>query len=267
MDARLTSSGFWSPEGQKMADCDVVFLGDSMFRRLSAHMPARVGRLVPGICLLAGRRIAEVSDYLDATVSKQTKLVVLMFGTNDIDVSAYLPHMLERYEELLAEISHRSPQCQIFICGLVHRAVTLQRDAHDERFHSERFVQDFNVVITKFNAHLKQLCAENASLHYLSLSEGSEDKCKLLANDGLHFNYRGISITAQSIVNQIELFTSTPNSTFSFHPTSHLTSLPPLDDQSHFPELGLPKRKPGTISPYTPELFPNVLLKSIPPQM
>jgi hypothetical protein len=118
-------------------------------------------------------------------------------------------------------------------------------------------------VITKFNAQLKQLCAENASLHYLLLSEGfnSNDKCKLLANDGLHFNYRGISITAQSIVNQIEVFTSTPNSTFSFHPTSHWTSLPPLDDQSHFPELGLPRRKPGTISPYTPQFISKCSVK------
>ena len=46
--------GAWCPVGQKMSDCEVMFLGDLMFQYMAEQIPAQVQSIVPGIYFRSG---------------------------------------------------------------------------------------------------------------------------------------------------------------------------------------------------------------------
>ena len=49
--------GAWCPVGQKMSDCEVMFLGDSMFRYMAEQIPAQVHSFVPGVYFRSGAKV------------------------------------------------------------------------------------------------------------------------------------------------------------------------------------------------------------------
>ena len=49
--------GVWCPGSCELEDCEVLFIGDSLFRYLNAHIPDRIVGLVPGVRFLPGLKL------------------------------------------------------------------------------------------------------------------------------------------------------------------------------------------------------------------
>ena len=69
-----SSEGAWSPVGQRIDDSEILFIGDSIFRYLSGHIPNEINGLVPGVCFLSGAQVDTILSTCAQYVSQKTRL-------------------------------------------------------------------------------------------------------------------------------------------------------------------------------------------------
>ncbi len=69
-----------------MSECEVLFLGDSMFRYLSEHLSEQVSDFVPGVYFRSGAKVEDLFGDQNAQelISKKTRACVIHIGTNDL---------------------------------------------------------------------------------------------------------------------------------------------------------------------------------------
>ena len=144
-----TKEGVWCPSGRSADECDILFVGDSIFRHLSKHIPDTICDLVPGVCFYAGRTVSTLFGNFCQYVSQKTKILVLHVGTNDVSNcrNGTPGNLLSDFETLLANIKERSPQCQIFISSILPRARSLVADRYSPYARSA-YVGKLNSIIS-----------------------------------------------------------------------------------------------------------------------
>ena len=167
----LSREGVWSPDKRSLDDCGVLFIGDSIFRHLSNHIPPGLLNSVPGVGFYSGRKISTLFANFGKYVSHKTHTCVLHVGTNDINsLDTRTPELLIQYETVVAEILKRSPKCQIFASSVLPRAIN-HRCGRDNPCTRSQYVYKINEIICEFNDRLQDLCSRNANLHFLCHNE------------------------------------------------------------------------------------------------
>ena len=80
----FSKQGLWYPSGERLENCDVLFVGDSIFRYLSEQLPPKIGLLVSGVKFVSGATVHTVTEECLALVSRQVKVCVIHVGTNEV---------------------------------------------------------------------------------------------------------------------------------------------------------------------------------------
>ena len=225
--------GAWCPPGHEMSDCEVVFLGDSLFRYLSQHIPLKVSDLKPAVYFRSG---AKVEDLRGGSawdmISQKTRMCVVHVGTNDLkNPSVSVFDVLAHLKLVLADLHKQNPELEIFISSVLPRGLNL-RDEHTSFSIMTQRLEQLNFRISKFNQLLMELTQTLSHLHFVNNDAkfwlaGQGVQTHLLAKDGLHLSPRGVSTLAKTLVSEIEAFqlpARVPQS-LSPEPESHVSSL------------------------------------------
>ena len=270
--------GAWCPVGQKMSDCEVMFLGDSMFRYMAEQIPAQVHGFVPGVYFRSGAKVEDLCEAHHEYVSQKTQACVIHFGTNNLkQTSVSVTEVLDLYRDVLAAAREESPECEIFISTVIPRSINKwDNDAHV----MAQKIGELNDNISKFNKLLRSLCTSESHLHFVSHDEffsvDNSVQTQLLARDGLHLSKSGVSVVAKTLLNHLEAFQFPTNkvevsqlpanqSVVEDQQNSCVGDLDnaPLGSEdslgSDFPPLSPPARVGSTASPYLP-LYPSLVV-------
>ena len=206
--------GVWCAAGERLDQCDVLFWGDSIFRYLHDHIPDRIGSLVPAVRYQSGAKVASLTEECETLLSHQLKVCIIHVGTNNLKMQEdRTPEILAEYEDLVALVKRRSPNCEIVLSSVLPRSI----DRHDvEHTHLEksRMISKVNNRISKFNSLLRDFCSSQKCLHFICHDEefwpfGQERvSSQLLALDGQHLSKKGISVLAKKLICQVETFQS-----------------------------------------------------------
>ena len=81
----FSKQGLWYPSGERLENCDVLFVGDSIFRYLSEQLPPKIGLLVPGVKFVSGATGDTFTEKCLALVSHQVIVCVIHVGTNEVN--------------------------------------------------------------------------------------------------------------------------------------------------------------------------------------
>ena len=274
------SEGAWCPVGQKMNDCEIMFLGDSMFRYMAEQIPAQVQSFVPGVYFRSGAKVEDLYEAHHEFVSQKTRACVIHFGTNNLKHPRIsVTKVFDLYKDVLAAVREESPECEIFISAVIPRGIN--KWVGDAPYVMAQKIGQLNNKISKFNKLLGSLCTSESHLHFVShdefVSVDNSVQTQLLARDGLHLSKSGVSVVAKTLLNHLEAFQFPPNkvevsqlpadnqSVVEDQQNSYVGDLDhaPLGSEdtlgSDFPPLSPPARVGSTASPYSP-LYPSLVV-------
>ncbi|KAH8029663.1 hypothetical protein HPB51_002220 [Rhipicephalus microplus] len=171
-----------------------AIVGDSQLKYLhqhfdpaSPHSPAFICQ--PGAC------IGDIGELLDF-VPKGTSNLILHIGTNDL-ANTDAPTAFNRYVALLDRIRHERPDIPMVFATLVLPRAPNQR----LRRHNWRAVRRFNFEAREFNLRLLSLCHEREGIFYVNHRIDALPPWTVLAADGLHPSFAGVSLLAWNIYN------------------------------------------------------------------
>ncbi|KAH8010012.1 hypothetical protein HPB51_024362 [Rhipicephalus microplus] len=171
-----------------------AIVGDSQLKYLHQHFdPAsphsRAFICQPGAC------IGDIGELLDF-VPKGTSNLILHIGTNDL-ANTDAPTAFNRYVALLDRIRHEKPDIPTVFATLVLPRAPNQR----LRRHNWRAVRWFNFEAREFNLRLLSLCHEREGVFYVNHRIDALPPWTVLAADGLHPSFAGVSLLAWNIYN------------------------------------------------------------------
>ena len=119
--------GVWCAAGEQLDKCDVLFWGDSMFRYLHDHIPDRIGSLVPAVQYLSGAKVASLIEECETFLSHHLKVCIIHVGTNNLkmqeDRTPEILEILAEYEDMVALVKRRSPNCKIVLSSVLPRYI------------------------------------------------------------------------------------------------------------------------------------------------
>ena len=251
--------GVWCPAGERLDKCDALFLGDSIFRYLHHHIPDNIGSLVPAVRYLSGAKVATLTEECETLLSHHLKVCVIHVGTNNVKTQTdRTPEILAEYEDLVALVKRRSPNCEIVLSSVLPRYID-RRDKEHTHVEKSRKISEDNSQISELNSLLRDFCSSQKCLHFVCHDEefwplGQETVSpQLLALDGLHLSKKGISVLAQKLICQVEAFQSLAQSSEQASDYQPAVSATTLCYEEDFPILPPPVREPGKDSPYCPD--------------
>jgi len=169
----------------------VVFAGDSLTAR------CQWGELLDNDSILNrgidGDTVEGLYDRIDEIISHDPAKLFVMIGSNDIDFGLDTDKSLEYYELILAEVSSKLPDCEIYIESLIPE--------------SRKSVED-NLVYIEYNSLLEEIC-EKYGCTYIDLfddyldADGVPD-ADLFADDGNHLNGAGYEVWIEKVRGLVE---------------------------------------------------------------
>ncbi|KAH8034319.1 hypothetical protein HPB51_022902 [Rhipicephalus microplus] len=169
-------------------------VGDSQLKYLhqhfnpaSPHSPAFICQ--PGAC------IGDIGELLDF-VPKGTSNLILNIGTNDL-ANTDAPTAFNLYVALFDRIRYERPDIPMVFATLVLPRAPNQR----LRRHNWRAVRRFNFEAREFNLRLLSLCHEREGVFYVNHRIDALPPWTVLAADGLHPSFAGMSLLAWNIYN------------------------------------------------------------------
>ncbi|KAH9362678.1 hypothetical protein HPB48_001225 [Haemaphysalis longicornis] len=177
---------------QHAPTCAVV--GDSQTKHLHTHFdPSSPDS--PAFISQPGARIDDVGGLLDF-VPRGVSLLVLHVDTNDIARTS-AETAIQRYRTLLHHIKAERPDI-----GTIFVSLVLPRGPN-ERLHQPnlRRVGIINQEAHTFNCRLVDLCNEMAGVFYLDHAMQHFSPRMVLAADGLHPNFTGVSLLSWNLYN------------------------------------------------------------------
>ena len=165
----------------KTSEGPITILGDSMIKMIKPSKLSRsIGEKV-NIKTFPGATINDMNHYIQPTMKKQPKLVILHVGTNDIQ--------RKEPDEIVAEMKSL---CQ----GIVSQS--LSRIAISEVIKRQDPV--INIKIDKTNSLLAKLCGK---FKWQFIRHTNIDASKLNAS-GLHLNSQGTAMLAKNLIESLK---------------------------------------------------------------
>ncbi len=162
---------------------DIIFLGNSitdggnfeeLFKREDVKNRGIRSDIIPG-----------VQKRLEQVVKGHPKKIFLLIGINDVSHGHSVDKLTERYETLVNEILHRSPETQLYLQSIM----PINND-----YGVYRNLKGKENTIVEFNKRIKEI-AEKNDLAYIDLWPFLADKNgklnKKYTNDGLHLTGPG----------------------------------------------------------------------------
>lgn len=162
---------------------DIIFLGNSitdggnfeeLFKREDVKNRGIRSDIIPG-----------VQKRLEQVVKGHPKKIFLLIGINDVSHGHSVDKLAERYETLVNEIRHRSPETQLYLQSIM----PINND-----YGVYRNLKGKENTIVEFNKRIKEI-AEKNDLEYIDLWPFLADKNgklnKKYTNDGLHLTGPG----------------------------------------------------------------------------
>ena len=162
---------------------DIIFLGNSitdggnfeeLFKREDVKNRGIRSDIIPG-----------VQKRLEQVVKGHPKKIFLLIGINDVSHGHSVDKLAERYETLVNEIRHRSPETQLYLQSIM----PINND-----YGVYRNLKGKENTIVEFNKRIKEI-AEKNDLKYIDLWPFLADKNgklnKKYTNDGLHLTGPG----------------------------------------------------------------------------
>lgn len=162
---------------------DIIFLGNSitdggnfeeLFKREDVKNRGIRSDIIPG-----------VQKRLEQVVKGHPKKIFLLIGINDVSHGHSVDKLAERYETLVNEIRHRSPETQLYLQSIM----PINND-----YGVYRNLKGKENTIIEFNKRIKEI-AEKNDLKYIDLWPFLADKNgklnKKYTNDGLHLTGPG----------------------------------------------------------------------------
>lgn len=130
------------------------------------------------------------TSVIDIAPSK----VVLMIGTNDVNVGSELPDIVDNYKEIIRQIRTALPDCEIYCMSVIPLGEEI-KDTVD--------IYENNLTILSLNVEIKAICDADNSLTYFDLHSLVKDENGLLdveyTDDGLHLNDAGFAVWSELI--------------------------------------------------------------------
>ena len=161
----------------KTTEGPITILGDSMIKMIKPHKLSRsIGEKI-NIKTFPGATINDMTHYIQPTMKKQPKLVVLHVGTNDVQQ--------KEPEGIVAEMKSL---CQ----GIVSQS--LSKIAISEII--KRQDPAINIKIDRINSLLAKLCSK---YKWQFIQHTNVDASKLNAS-GLHLNSQGTAMLAKNFI-------------------------------------------------------------------
>lgn len=149
----------------------------------------------PAFITLPGANICDVVNLLDFVPRGVTELI-LHVGTNDV-ASTSNQVARERYSQLLDHIQRERPDIQaIFLTLLLPRAPNRRQNSQNWRT-----AEQFNRDAYAFNCFLVDLCRDRVNVFFLDHCLDHFHPTMVLAADGLHPNFAGVSIMSWNLYN------------------------------------------------------------------
>lgn len=162
---------------------DIIFLGNSitdggnfeeLFKREDVKNRGIRSDIIPG-----------VQKRLEQIVKGHPKKIFLLIGINDVSHGHSVDKLAERYETLVNEILHRSPETQLYLQSIM----PINND-----YGVYKNLKGKENTIVEFNKRIKEI-AEKNHLKYIDLWPFLADKNgklnKKYTNDGLHLTGPG----------------------------------------------------------------------------
>lgn len=170
----------------------MTVVGDSQTKHIHQYFDPALAD-TPAFVSQCGALITDVPALLDF-VPRNTTRIVLHVGTNDLlRVSAQ--KAFDSYCKVINHIAKERPEVT-----LIYATLILPRTRNRRRWHpSETFVRCFNREACYFNALLKNLCRRSRLVSFLDHGFEWLPSHRVLAADGLHPNFEGVSLMASHI--------------------------------------------------------------------
>ncbi|KAH7983392.1 hypothetical protein HPB52_011595 [Rhipicephalus sanguineus] len=134
--------------------------------------------------------ISDVPALLDF-VPRTTLTIVLHVGTNDI-VRVSAQKAFQNYCQLVNEIAKMRPEITRIYASLILPRTTNRR----QRYSNAAFIRCFNEEAWYFNELVKKSCAHSRLAYFLDHGFKWLPPHRVLAADGLHPNFEGVSLMA-----------------------------------------------------------------------
>jgi len=193
--------GFWVPQGCREEAVQILYIGDSMFRWMSEMVPARVCGKVPGVVFQSGKKVDEVFPFVEASLG-HSEVVVLHVGANDIKSGRSVYTCLANFKKLVTQVENLSPHIKIVISAVVLRAANQHQNCYFQE-KDPSYISGLNQKISELNHCLKLFCNANPHLEFIDHARNQNICREFLAQDGLHFSRKGVSMAAQNIYNTL----------------------------------------------------------------
>ncbi|KAH7935153.1 hypothetical protein HPB52_004563 [Rhipicephalus sanguineus] len=177
---------------QQTPTCAV--LGDSQTRHLHTHFdPSSPDS--PAFISQPGAQIDDIAGLLDF-VPRGTSFLILHIGTNDLArTSADIA--IEKYAKLLDYIRSERPDI-----GSIFATLVLPRGLNERlRRPNWRQVHHINKQAHRFNCRLVNLCKSRRNVFFIDHAIHHFPPRMVLAADGLHPNFAGVSLLCWNIYN------------------------------------------------------------------
>ncbi|KAH8009886.1 hypothetical protein HPB51_021684 [Rhipicephalus microplus] len=172
----------------------IAIIGDSQLKYLHQHFDPASSHSPAFICQ-HGACIGDIGELLDF-IPKGTSNLILHIGTNDL-ANTHAPTAFDRYVALLDGIRHERPDIPVVFATLVLPRAPNQR----LRRHNWRAVRRFNFEARDFNLRLLSLCHERKGVFHVNHRIDALPPWTVLAADGLHPSFTGVSLLAWNIYN------------------------------------------------------------------
>ena len=170
-------------QGEQRPNEGTIIVGDSIVKGLRRDLLSRAAKQRVTVRSFPGATTADTEHYLQPSLAKKPKAIILHVGTNDLKTSSSARNVAEKIVDLGNIIATNSPNTSVTISAITQRS--------DE--------ESLKIKVKDCNKVLRTFCNQNGwgFVEHLNIHE------TCLNNYKLHLNKKGIAILASNFVNNI----------------------------------------------------------------
>ena len=170
-------------QGEQRPNEGTIIVGDSIVKGLRRDLLSRAAKQRVTVRSFPGATTADMEHYLQPSLAKKPKAIILHVGTNDLKTSSSARNVAEKIVDLGNIIATNSPNTSVTISAITQRS--------DE--------ESLKIKVKDCNKVLRTFCNQNGwgFVEHLNIDE------TCLNNYKLHLNKKGIAILASNFVNNI----------------------------------------------------------------
>ena len=197
------------PVGYEINECDVVFVGDSIFKHLYQYLLKVVDNLGPGVYFRSGACIDDLRDQCVQIIGDKTQMCAIHLRTNDLEVASNsVGRVFDLWKSVMNDVHENHSRCEIFISSVILRGHNLWNKSPRPQ---GRPIDHLNSRILEFNALVEAYCQTRVLFHSIDndaefrpQGQGQGIKANLLAKDGLHLSIINLDTLAKYAVCKTE---------------------------------------------------------------